>query len=63
MNERRDERQRKRDRNEPPGPAEDTDTGTIGNTDERSSENRQEGLEKDRKRAEDPDDVAPRDED
>lgn len=50
-------------RNERPGPAEETDTGTVGNADERSSENRRKGLEKDRKRAEDPDDVMPRDDD
>ena len=33
-----------------PGPSEDADTGTSGSTDERSSENRQEGLEKDQER-------------
>ena len=33
-----------------PGPSEDADTGSSGSTDERSSENRQEGLEKDQER-------------
>jgi len=31
-----------------PGPQEDRDTGTTGSTDERSSENRRKGLQKDR---------------
>ena len=61
MADRREDSRTNRDRNEPPGPAEETDTGTLGNADERSSENRQKGLDKDRKRAEDPEDVAPRD--
>ena len=63
MTDRRDDLGTNRERNEPPGPAEETDSGTIGNADEESSENRHEGLEEDRKRAEDPDDVMPRDDD
>ena len=34
------------ERTDMPQPAEDPDTGASGSTDERSSENRQEGLEK-----------------
>ena len=34
------------DRDDIPQPTEDPDTGSTGSTDERSSENRQEGLEK-----------------
>lgn len=36
-----------------PGPSEDGDTGASGSTDERSSENRREGLEKDQERRQD----------
>jgi hypothetical protein len=42
-----DERTRDRQRDDLPGPAEDRDTGTTGTADERSSENRRKGLEKD----------------
>lgn len=44
------------------GPAEDSETGSIGNVDERSSENRREGLEKDRERARRPEEVDRREE-
>lgn len=49
-------------RDETPGPAEERDTGTTGSTDERSSENREKGLEKDRGRARKPDEVTREDE-
>ena len=45
----------RRDRDDLPGPTGGTDTGTGGNADERSSENRREGLRKDRERSEDED--------
>lgn len=35
------------DREDIPQPAEDPDTGSTGSTDERSTENRRKGLEKD----------------
>lgn len=45
MNDRSERNDSKRD--DLPGPATGTDTGTSGNVDERSSENRREGLRKD----------------
>ena len=42
-----DDKTRDRDRDDLPGPQGGTDTGTGGNADPRSSENRREGLRKD----------------
>lgn len=47
----------RREEGDVPGPAEQSDTGTVGNADERSSENREEGLERDRERARHPEDI------
>lgn len=44
----RDDRSSDKTREDLPGPSEDRDTGASGSTDERSSENRQEGLKRDR---------------
>ena len=45
-----DKTARDNEREDLPGPSEDADTGASGSTDERSSENRREGLEKDQER-------------
>lgn len=58
MSDRNGKGDREQGRNETPGPAEESDTGTIGNTDEKSSENRREGLKEDRERARRPSDVS-----
>lgn len=42
-----DERRREEQRDDLPSPAEDPDTSLIGSTDDRSSENRRKGLQKD----------------
>lgn len=55
MSARGDRRERRND--EEYGPAEESEGGTIGNVDEESSENRREGLEEDRERARDEEDV------
>jgi hypothetical protein len=57
MPQHQDDRRREREQEDLPGPAEETEGGTSGNTEERSSENRRRGLEKDRERARDPEDV------
>lgn len=44
------DKQTGKEREDLPGPAEDPDTGMIGSTDKRSSENRHEGLEDREKR-------------
>lgn len=58
MDEKRTDRRNGKDGSGRRGPADGRDTGTTGSTDERSSENREKGLEKDRERARTPDDVA-----
>ncbi len=45
--------QRDRQREDLPGPSEDRDTSMTGTTDDRSSENRQKGLQKDQENMQD----------